>query len=409
MPKPEKSDKSEKVVNPEKPSKSTSLVFSTTHLRQALDAVRPAVSARSPLPVQSCVLLTCERRDDNVILDVRGSNAVFGVTATIDCLVGSNETIAVNAQQLSDFVNLLESGAAIDCYFNDQNSVAEFHSGKHVAKFRTYDAAEYPVPPQLKPTHTFDVDAKMFFDALKRGSIARLPSKSSVLGECVALHIEGGKLAVFSNSSFQFASVNGIDAGKNKDDQYLLPPQTVDYLKSAGVSEGNVTIQFNATAMQVIFGDVVVNTVRQSGVLNYPKSLPEIFSSISKVNFQDFRRAINVVSVLMSDKDDMKVIDVTIKDGNMKIRPAAVADTDTSESELACEHTTPMRFKWRAYQVKDFLSVTNDETVQIRTAGFNQPVNFYTENQESFAYWTAPITVSDSEIAEVTPMAEVSE
>ena len=137
-----KSDKSEKPVKTEKSSKPT-LVFSTTHLRQALDVVKPAVSTRSPLPIQSCVLLTCERHGDDINLTVRGSNAVFGVATTIDCLVGSDATIAVNAQQLSDFVNLLENGAAIDCYFNDQNSVAEFHSGKHIAKFRNVFTISY--------------------------------------------------------------------------------------------------------------------------------------------------------------------------------------------------------------------------------------------------------------------------
>ena len=378
------------------------LAFSTKNLRHALDVVRPAVSTRSPLPIQACVLLTCERRDGIVILTVRGSNAAFGVATIISCGEGSDSNIAVNAQQLSDFVNLLENGAVINCFFNDKTNVAEFHSGKHVARFRTYPADEYPIPLALKPTHKLEVDAETFFAAVKRGSIARLPSKSGVVSECVALHIEGGKLSILSNSSFQVAIANGMEAGKNKDEQYLLPPQTTDYLKSFGDAEGNVSIRFNATALELAVEDVVVHSVRQSGVLNYPKSLPEIFAAVLKTDFQDFRRAINVVSVLMNDKDDMKVLDVLVKDGKMKIRPALVADTDTSESELDCEHSTPMRFKLRAYQVKDFLAVTNGSEVQVRTAGFNQPINFFTPNQASFAYWTAPITVQDSEIAEVS-------
>lgn len=377
-----------------------SLIFTTTHLKQALDTVRNVVNPRAEKPIHTCVLLTSEPEG---VLTIQAYNAVFSVTTAVKsiCANGVKEILAVNELQLGKFVSWLDDDAVIECDFSDKNNTVEFRSGKHVAKFRTYPADEFPAPPAVVETHSFEVDSAEFQKALKLGGIAVLDSKSNVVNASLKLFIQSGTLSVLTYDFARVAVANDVQTPNTPDGEFLLPKQTAEYLRRLPLSDEPVKVGFNDRAMRIQSDYTVVYTTRTSGKLEFrPESIPTIFARNIEIPRADFQQAVNVVSVLMAGDEDKKVLNLVMDGGKMMVQPVFAPDTDLSTSELECDHgDESFRAKLTVSHLKDWFSVVGGENVWMRSTDVDQIISLESEKHPDFKYYVAPIISKQAEAA----------
>ena len=104
-----------------------------------------SVSAKSPLPLLSCLLLEADKTG----LTVTGTDLDVTTSAHVPCEVKGRGRVAVGARHFHEVVRKMPKGPVTIAVANGQCEV-RYGDGKGWSRFPTQDAADFPRIPELK-------------------------------------------------------------------------------------------------------------------------------------------------------------------------------------------------------------------------------------------------------------------
>jgi len=104
-----------------------------------------SVSAKSPLPLLSCVLLEAEKR----VLRITGADLDVTTSVVVPCTVATPGRAAVSARHFHDVVRKMPKGPVKLAIRGSQCEI-EYGGGKGWSRFPTQDAADFPRIPEMK-------------------------------------------------------------------------------------------------------------------------------------------------------------------------------------------------------------------------------------------------------------------
>jgi DNA polymerase-3 subunit beta len=145
-------------------SETMELTIQQSDLAFAAGKALGSVSAKSPLPLLSCVLLEADSNG----LRVTGTDLDVTTSVLVPCSTSSAGRAAVSARHFSDVIRKMPKGPLTLVIANRQCEV-RYGGGQGWARFPTQDAAEFPRLPELK------ADSRL---SLPGDALARLISRT---------------------------------------------------------------------------------------------------------------------------------------------------------------------------------------------------------------------------------------
>src|SRR6266545_6571585 len=146
-------------TSPQPGSERMDLTIQQGDLAFAAGKALGSVSAKSPLPLLSCVLLEADKTG----LRVTGTDLDVTTSVLVPCAVKTPGRVAVGARHFHEVVRKIPKGPLTLSVSGSQCEV-RYGDGKGWSRFPTQDAADFPRIPELKA----DAKAALEGDALSR-------------------------------------------------------------------------------------------------------------------------------------------------------------------------------------------------------------------------------------------------
>src|SRR5687767_7448752 len=125
------------------------------HLSRGLAIVSRAVGGRTTLPVLNNVLLA----SDGDRLKLSATNLEIGITTWVPGAVEAEGQLTVPARLLTDFVNSLPAGQAVELEGNTRSHSLHLKSGRYTANVKGIDADEFPPIPSAEDRPSIPIPA----------------------------------------------------------------------------------------------------------------------------------------------------------------------------------------------------------------------------------------------------------
>src|SRR5262247_3029273 len=135
------------------------LTIQQSDLAFAVGKAIGSVSAKSPMPLLSCLLLEAEKGG----LRITGTDLELTTAVTVPCVTKSVGRAAVSARHFHEVVRKISRGTVTIAMAGEQLEV-RYGDGKGWSRFPVQDAAEFPRVPDLKAETRVTIEG----DALSR-------------------------------------------------------------------------------------------------------------------------------------------------------------------------------------------------------------------------------------------------
>ncbi len=361
-----------------------------------------SVSAKSPMPLLSCLLVEAEKGG----LRITGSDLDVTTAVTVPCSVKTVGRIAVSARHFNEVVRKIPRGMLQLAIAGEQCEV-RYGDGKGWSRFPIQDAADFPRVPELKAEN----QAELAGDALAR-LIARslyAASTDATRPNLSGVFIQGGdKQVVFvatDGHRLARASRKGGFGGLGKDG-VIVPSRALAAVgRAAEEATSPVTIEVAAGRNQAAFttqvGEFKVQILArllQGPYPNYEQVIPKNNPRELKVKRLELLEAVDIVA---SHADNVtRQVRFSLSEGRLGV---------SSATELgAGEHTIAASFQGEALEIGynaayllDILkSLENDEVLfrlnNALTAGVLEPVGELKQAEEGLLCLVMPLRLPDA-------------
>jgi DNA polymerase III subunit beta len=361
-----------------------------------------SVSAKSPMPLLSCLLVEADKNG----LRVTGSDLDVTTAVTVPCAVKAVGKVAVSARHFNEVVRKIPRGPLQLTIAGEQCEV-RYGDGKGWSRFPIQDASDFPRVPELKAEN----QASLAGDALARlitrtlyaaSTDATRPNLSGVFiqgGEkqltCVAT--DGHRLAKASRKGgFSGLGKDGVIvptralAAVNRAAEEATSPVSIEV--AAGRNQAGFTTQVGEFKIQILA------RLLQGPYPNYEQVIPKGNPRELKVKRLEILEAVDIVA---SHADNVtRQVRFSVAEGRLGV---------SSATELgAGEHTIGAEFKgpgleigYNATYLIDILRSFDNEQVLFRlnnalTAGVVEPVGELKQAEEDLLCLVMPLRLPDA-------------
>jgi DNA polymerase-3 subunit beta len=221
-------------------------------LSEGLSLVARTVSARTPLPILECILLTADERG----ITLTANDLEMGIeTAPIPADVLGGGTVALNAKLFNEIVRKMPDGTLhIE---TDADNITVFKSGK--ARFKVFGmpGEEFPVMPALEKTEVYTLSAKVFKDMVRQTifSVAPDDNKPILTGEL--LQYRDGGLNMVAVDGFRIAFTRQPLTLENEQAasalNVVVPAKALHELSRVLPADSDESVRFYFTEKRIVF------------------------------------------------------------------------------------------------------------------------------------------------------------
>ena len=361
-----------------------------------------SVSAKSPMPLLSCLLIEADKGG----LRITGSDLDVTTAVTVPCSVKTAGKVAVSARHFNEVVRKIPRGL-LQLSINGEQCEIRYGDGKGWSRFPIQDAADFPRIPELKTENQI---------ALEGDALARLISRSLYAASTDAtrpnlsgVFIQGSdKQVVFvatDGHRLARASRKGAFGGLGKDGMIVPSRALAAVSRAAEEATSPVSIEIAAGRNQAGFttqvGDFKVQILArllQGPYPNYEQVIPKNNPRELKLKRLELLEAVDIVA---SHADNVtRQVRFSLTEGKLGV---------SSATELgAGEHTVAAQFRGdgmdigynAAYLIDILRSLENDEVLfrlnNALTAGVVEPVGELKQAEEDLLCLVMPLRLPDA-------------
>ena len=361
-----------------------------------------SVSAKSPMPLLSCLLVEADKQG----LRVTGSDLDVTTAVTVPCAVKAVGKAAVSARHFNEVVRKIPRGMLGLAITGEQCEV-RYGDGKGWSRFPIQDASDFPRIPELKAENQV---------ALAGDALARLVTRSLYAASSDAtrpnlsgVFIQGGdKQVIFvatDGHRLARASRKGPYGGLGKDGMIVPSRALAAVSRAAEEATSPVSIEVATGRNQAGFttqvGEFKVQILArllQGPYPNYEQVIPKNNPRELKVKRLELLEAVDIVA---SHADNVtRQVRFSVAEGSLGISSAT--ELGAGEHKVAAEFSgDPMEIGYNAAYLLDILRSLENEEVLFRlnnalTAGVVEPVGELKQVEEDLLCLVMPLRLPDA-------------
>jgi DNA polymerase-3 subunit beta len=361
-----------------------------------------SVSAKSPLPLLSCLLLDADKSG----LTVTGTDLDVTTSAHVPCQVKTQGRVAVSAKHFHDVVRKLTKGAVTISVSGSQCEV-RYGDGKGWSRFPTQDAADFPRIPELK------ADARI---ELAGGTLSRLIARSGYAASTEETRPQlNGVLIQGSGSGVVFVATDGHrlaratrkgDFGGLGKEGLIVPSRALQAVsRTADEATSPVQIEIAGGKRQAGFGARVgeyrvqiMTRLLEGPYPNYEQVIPRSNPRELKASRLDLMEAVDIVA---SHADNVtRQVRFSLGAGSLGVSSAT--ELGAGEHRIAAEYRgEAMEIGYNATYLMDVLRGIPTDQVLFRlntplAAGVVEPVGALPEAEEELLCLIMPLRLPDT-------------
>lgn len=361
-----------------------------------------SVSAKSPMPLLSCLLVEADKSG----LRVTGSDLDVTTAVTVPCAVKAVGKVAVSARHFNEVVRKIPRGPLQLTIAGEQCEV-RYGDGKGWSRFPIQDASDFPRVPELKAEN----QASLAGDALARLITRTLyaASTDATRPNLSGVFIQGGDkqvtLVATDGHRLAKATRNGAFGGLGKDGVIVPTRALAAVSRAAEEATSPVSIEVAGGRNQAGFttqvGEFKVQILArllQGPYPNYEQVIPKNNPRELKVKRLELLEAVDIVA---SHADNVtRQVRFSVAEGRLGV---------SSATELgAGEHTIDAEFQGESLEIGynasyliDILRSLESEQVLFRlnnalTAGVVEPVGELKQAEEDLLCLVMPLRLPDA-------------
>ena len=202
-------------------------------LSKGVQTIQSALSQRTTLPI----LLNFLMETENAQVKVVSTDLEMGVKHYMNAEVESDGSVTIPAKKFSDILHSLPDGKDIELSV-DPNGKVHLKCGK--ANFRIIGApkSEYPVLPEFNKTGSFQIQAKLLGEMVKKTIFAASSDETRYVLNGVYWIAHKGELSMVATDGRRLAMVTRKGIPADKDFKVIVPTKILgEFLRLLGSSE----------------------------------------------------------------------------------------------------------------------------------------------------------------------------
>ena len=361
-----------------------------------------SVSAKSPLPLLSCLLLEADKTG----LTVTGTDLDVTTSVLVPCDVRASGRVAVGARHFHEVVRKMPKGTLTLAVGGSQCEV-RYGDGKGWSRFPTQDAADFPRIPELK------ADART---ALEGDALSRLIARTAYAASTEETRPQlNGVLIQGSDQHVTFVATDGHRlaravrkgdfAGLGKEG-LIVPTRALQAVsRTADEATSPIQIEIAAGKRQAGFGTQVgeyrvqiLTRLLEGPYPNYEQVIPRSNPRELKAARLDLMEAVDIVA---SHADNVtRQVRFSLGDGRLGISSAT--ELGAGEHQIRAEYRgEAMEIGYNATYLLDVLRGIPTEQVVFRlntplAAGVVEPVGSLPQPEEELLCLIMPLRLPDT-------------
>jgi DNA polymerase-3 subunit beta len=360
-----------------------------------------SVSARSPMPLLSCLLLEADKQG----LRVTGTDLEVTTAVTVPCEVKSVGKAAVSARHFNEVVRKIPRGPLTVSMAGEQCEV-RYGGGKGWSRFPVQSAADFPRIPDLKPETKVALDPAALSRLVARTGYA--VSTDATRPQLGGVLVQGSEqqLLMVSTDGHRLARATrkGAYGGLGKDG-VIVPSRALGVVsRTADEATAPIDIEIAAGRNQAGFSAQVgeyrvqiVARLLQGPYPNYEQVIPKNNAKELRIRREDLLGAVDIVA---SHADNVtRQVRFALRPGQVGVSSAT--ELGAGEQEVTAEYKgEPLDIGYNATYLIELLRSLPTEQVQFRlnnalAAGIIEPVGGLPEGDEDLLCLIMPLRLPD--------------
>jgi DNA polymerase-3 subunit beta len=356
-----------------------------------MDRVLSVVPTRTTLPVLSNVLIVCESdrvRFQSTDLDV-------SLTTTLDAKVSKAGALTVPARRVADFVRKLEAETVEMEVADNRLTVA---SGSARARVPGMGREEFPNPPDLEGSTTFEVDGAVLEGMIRKTShaVSKDDTRPALAGVLWELKPDSFAMVATDGHRLVLERIKG-DMPVKEPLELIVPQKALNQLLPLLGDGGQARLMIKDSHVGFEVGDTVLYSRLIEGPFpRYEPVIPKDNDKILHVDRERLRRAVERASV-WSDRVTHQV-KFSLRKGAMEIAASTPDHGEMNEVVEVSYQDEDLEVGYDASYVIDILRHIHSPQIEWSfktaiSAGLIRPAEM-AEGHESLAL-IMPLRLSD--------------
>ncbi len=364
------------------------LKINQNELNKSINIVQKAVSARTPLPILSGILI--EAKDNMLILTA--TDLDLGIKTYSPCDVEEEGAIVVQSKLIGDFVRKLPSNSYVNIETMENNNI-EIKCLNSEINMLGNSASEYP-------ENTFDNDGDSLF--IKGEALKNLIKYTYFAAAQENIKpIFTGCLMEIKNNLCTFVALDGYRMAVKKipveyggSMSVVVPSKALlEILRIIEENEEDIEITVSESHISFkIENTTIISNLLEGKFMDYEGIIKDNFVTVVKAEASDIRDSVERASLLAKD-DKNNLIILDIRDKSMQINSAS--EYGNVEENLSVEKTgEDLKIGFNSKYLLDFLKVIDSEKISINLIGKNNPCFITEEENKGYIYMVLPVRIS---------------
>ncbi|MEK7330229.1 MAG: DNA polymerase III subunit beta [Candidatus Eisenbacteria bacterium] len=371
-------------------------------LAYAVGKAFASVSAKSPMPLLSCLLIEADKSG----LRVTGSDLDVTTAVTVPCSVKAVGKAAVSARHFNEVVRKMPRGPLQVAITGEQCEV-RYGDGKGWSRFPIQDASDFPRIPELKAENQATLEGDALARLIARSSYAA--SSDATRPNLSGVFVQAGdKQVIFvatDGHRLARASRKGAYGGLGKEGVIIPSRALATVSRSAEEATGPVAIEIatgrNQAGFTMQVGEFRVQILArllQGPYPNYEQVIPKSNPRELQVKREELLEAVDIVA---SHADNVtRQVRFSLSEGSLGVSSAT--ELGAGEHKVSAGfHGEPMEIGYNAAYLIDLLRSIESEQVLFRlnnalAAGVVEPVGGLKHAEEDLLCLVMPLRLPDA-------------
>jgi len=361
-----------------------------------------SVSAKSPLPLLSCILLEAEKDG----LRITGTDLDVTTSVLLPCTVKTPGRVAVSARHFNEVVRKLSRGMLSITIANNQCEI-RYGDGKGWSKFPIQDPSDFPRIPELKADASVTLEGAVLSRLVARTAYAASTEETRPQLNGVLLQGADKQVSLVSTDGHRLAKASreGTFTGLGKDG-VIVPSRALQAVsRTADEATSPVSIEIAAGKNQAGFSAHVgeyrvqiLTRLLEGPYPNYEQVIPKGNPHELRCRRSDLMEAVDIVA---SHADNVtRQVRFTLKKGRLGVSSAT--ELGAGEHQIEAQYPgSEMEIGYNATYLLDILRSIPTEEVAFRlntalSAGVVEPVGALPQTEEELLCLIMPLRLPDA-------------
>ena len=362
-------------------------------LQNAVNVASRAAAAKSPIPALEGLLISVGAQ-----VRITGYDLKKGIYTNVEADVAEPGEIVVGARLFGEMIRRMPDG--IITVSSDSSNTVDVKCGKSEFNFIGISPDDYPELPTVDGKNNITVPLKILKSMINQTIFAVSDSDVRPIYTGELFEVDKDALTLVAVDGYRLAKrTEKIEGGKLEECTFVVPGSTLTDIERICADDDDAELEIAVGDKHVSFviGSTVVVSRRLEGeFLNYRKSLPTEFRFTLGVDRAELIRAIDRVSLIVSQKNSSPV---RMTCGDSAIGLLCLTPIGKAEDVCVCEgNGEDMEIGFNDRYLTDALKAAGVDKVNLNFNTSSSPCIITADDgSDNFTYMILPVRLHAGE------------